>query len=174
MKDMNIAKFLKEEKSGAFHLGCTLPLGYVAGLPTVGVVAGKPYLKVPFLKYKVTGEVDKTLVFPVRYVLTYSLPDLKPIGFEDLAYHRAFRKVDFNKPIGLFRHEAVKNLSKDEYAKKRNELFAMYDSMINAMLHKTSYTGMGQFKQLFNMLIEPSVKPIYRALDKTFCDNFLA
>jgi len=174
MNDINIAKFIKAEKRGEFHLGCALPMGYIAGLPTIGVVAGKPYLKIPFLKYKITGEVDKTLVFPVKYVLTYSLPDLKPVSFEDLAYNRAFRKVDFAKPIGLFRHDAVKNLSKAEYTQKREELFSMYDNMIKAMLTKSQYADMGKFKKLFNMMIEPSVKPIYKAIDKIFYDNFLA
>ena len=174
MNDINIAKFIKKEKTSAFCLGCSLPIGYVADLPIIGVVSGKLCLKVPYLKYKITGEIDKTLVFPVKYVLTYSLPDLKPIGFEDLAFNPAFRKVDFNKPIGFFRHEAIKALSKAEYQKSRSELLSMYDNVIKAILTKTPYKGTSAFKKLLNTMLEPSVKPIYKALDKKFYDNFLA
>ncbi len=174
MKDINIAEFIKKEKTGDFYLGCSVPIGYVAGLPIVSIVAGKPCLKVPFLKYKITGEVDKTLVYPIKYVLTYALPSMKPAGFEDLEYNRAFKKIDFNKPIGFFRHEAIKSLSKKEYKEKKKELLSMYDGMINAILSKTPYTGVGEFKKLLNVMIEPSVKPIYKVLDERFYDNFLA
>ncbi len=174
MKDIKIAEFLKSEKQSAFCLGCAMPLGYVAGFPIIGAVAGKLYLKVPFLKYKVTGEADKNLVFPVKYVLTYSLPDMKPVGFEDLEYNRVFKKVEFNKPIGFFRHEAVKNFSKAEYLEKKDELLSMYDDVIKALTEKIPYPRTAEFKKLLNVMIEPSVKPIYKALDKTFFDNFLA
>ena len=174
MKEINIAELIKNEKKSAFYLGCALPLEYVTGLPIIGVKAGALCLKIPFLKYKVTGEVDKTLVFPVRYVLTYSLPDMKPIGFEDLAYNPVFKKVNFNKPIGFFRHEAIKSLSKEAYKEKKNELFAKYDEVIKAILNKTSYPHAKEFKDLLNMMIEPSVKPIYKAIDKKFYDSFLA
>lgn len=174
MNDINIAEFIKKEKTSEFLLGCSLPLGYVSSLPIVGVVAGKLCLKIPYLKYKVTGEIDKTLVFPVKYVLSYSLPDLKPIAFEDLSFNPAFRKVDFNKPIGFFRHEAIKSLSKAEYQKSRNELLSMYDNVIKAIITKTPYSGTSMFKKLLGTILEPSVKPIYKVLDKKFYDNFLS
>ena len=174
MKNMKLAAFLKSEKRSAFYEGCALPLGYVPGLPVIGAVAGKLCLKVPYLKYKITGEVDKTLVFPARYVLTYSLPDMRPVGFEDLAYNRAFRKVDFGKPVGFFRHDAIKSLTKKEYKEKRDALMSMYDEVIEAILAKKPYARGGEFKKLLGMMIEPSQKPIYKAIDKKFYDNFLA
>lgn len=174
MKDINVAEIIKKAKASEFCLGCSMPIGYVPGYPIVSIVAGKPCLKVPFLKYKITGEVDKTLVYPVKYVLTYALPSMKAVGFEDLEYNSVFKKVDFSKPIGFFRHDEIKSLSKKEYKEKKDELFAMYDDFANAILNKKAFTKAGEFKKLLGIMLEPSVKPIYKALDEKFYDNFLA
>lgn len=174
MRDIDICKFLRKSKAEDFYLGCNMYMGYVAGLPIISAVGNKLCLKVPYLKYKVTGEVDKTLVYPVKYVLTYSLPDLKPVGFEDLEYNKTFRKVEFNRPIGYFRHDAIKALSKKEYADKKAELFSMYNELAASLIENKPYSRINEFKKLLNIIIEPSVKPIYKALDNTFYKNYLS
>ncbi|MBE7011237.1 MAG: hypothetical protein E7415_01025 [Ruminococcaceae bacterium] len=174
MKEINIMEFLKEEKTGDFHLNCGLPIGYVAGFPIVAVKSGKACLKIPFLKYKITGQVDKTLVYPVKYVLTYSLPEMKPIGFEDLEYNIVFKHIDFNKPIGYFRHDAIKSLTKKAYAEKKNELLELYDDLAMTVVDKKPFSDGEEFKKVLNMMLEPSVKPIYKVLDRDFYDKYLA
>ena len=176
MKDINILNFLKVAKTSDFQLSCGMPLGYVSGLPIVSIQGGKVCLKVPFLKYKVTGEVDKTLVYPVKYVITYSIPSMLPVGFEDLSYNEAFRKVNFNEPIGFFRHDAIKTLDKMAYKKKKEELLSMYDKLASALVNNTAYSLEEEtaFKDLLGMMLEPSVKPIYQVIDKKFYDKFLA
>ena len=176
MTDININKFLKEAKTSDFQLNCGMPLGYVTGFPIISAVGKKLCLKVPFLKYKVTGEVDKTLVYPVKYVITYSLPDMKPVCFEDLSYNKAFSKIDFSQPIGFFRHDAIKNLNKAAYKEKKEELIGMYDKLASALINNTPYTreDEAEFRNLLSIMLEPSVKPIYKSLDGKFYDKFLA
>jgi hypothetical protein len=171
---INIIDFLKEEKTESFQIGCGMPIGYVAGLPIISKKGDKVLLKVPFLKYKVTGVVDKTLVFPVKYVLTYSLPDMKPVGFEDLEYNSAFRKLEFDKPIGYFRHEAIKSWSKKTYKAKKEELMGLYDKLATALVENGAFSEEESFKALLKTVIEPSVMPIYKALDGKFYDKYLA
>lgn len=173
MNKINISKFLKEAKTSTFQSGCRMPMGYTAGLPIISAKCGKVCLKVPFLRYKVTGVVDKTLVFPIKYVLSYSMPNMFPIGFADLDFNVIFRKVDFTKPIGYFRHDAIKTLSKSEYESKRKELMAMYDELANALINNEAFKKEAEFKALLNMLIEPSLKPIYKVLDKEFYNKYL-
>ena len=96
-----------------------IPMGYVPGIPMLAVKNEYLVAIVPFLKYKITGTVDHTLVFPVKYVMEFALPESTLTAFRDLAYEEQFAQVDFNKCIGFFRHEEIKNLSKEEYQNLR-------------------------------------------------------
>lgn len=173
---INIAETIKEIKTSGFLLNCKLPLGYISGLPMLQIKNDRLCLVIPYLRYKVTGEVDKTLVFPIKYTVTISLPDKSVIGFENLSFNPAFKEVDFTKPIGLFRHEAIRQYSKTEYKKKRAELFSMYDKLANAILYGEEYSDLefAGFRALLNIMIEPSLKPIYKALDTDFYNTYFA
>ena len=50
----------------------------------------------------------------------------------------------------------------------------MYDKMIGAILGEAEYTQDDEesFKELFNTLLEPSEKPIYKALDYDFYSKY--
>ena len=176
MKNIDVAQIVKKVKTGDFYKHCALPLGYVDGYPVLSIKNSKLCLVIPFLKYKVTGEVDKTLVYPIRYLITVSVEDEKVIGFENLEYAAPYRKIDFEKPIGFFRHEAVKKYNKNEFKEKRAELYDMYSKVAMAILYNAPYTENddAEFKELLNTLLEPSLRPIYAAIDKDFNDNYLA
>ena len=120
----SVEKILKELKTNPLFLNLELPLGYTAGLPLLQIRNEQLCLQIPYLKYRVTGVVDKTLVYPIRYVLTLVLPEKKLVDFQDLSFQPQFRKVDFNSPVGLFRHEAVQHMTKTEYWNTRSELLA--------------------------------------------------
>ena len=100
----------------------------------------------------------------------------QPAGYEDLSVNAVFSKIDFEKPIGYFRHESIKNFTKQEYKAKKEELYAMYDKIINALLNNARYTEADNdaFKTLLNIMIEPSLKPMYTALDEEFYKKYLA
>ncbi len=175
MKNFDTNQFMKEFTTSDFYLNCGIPMGYSAGIPMLVQKNSTLCLQIPFLKYKVTGEVDKTLVFPIRYIITVSLPDKKCIGFEDLKYNSAFRKVDFNAPIGFFRHDAIKTYSRSEYKAKKAELFSMYDKRISSILSDSEYTKEDArvFSDLLNIMLEPSLKPIYKLLANSFYTKHL-
>ncbi len=172
---INTAEIIKEVKTSEFLLNCRLPLGYVSGYPILQIKNDRLCMLIPYLKYRTTGEVDKTLVYPIKYTLTVSLPDKKFIGFEDLAFNPVFGKVDFNKPIGLFRHDSIKDLNKTEYRTKKSELYSMYDLAANAVLGTADYSDEDaeEFSQLLSALLEPSLKPIYKVLDADFYASYI-
>lgn len=174
-KTINTASIIKEVKTSQFLLNCKMPLGYINDYPVLQIRNDRLCMIIPYLKYKTTGEVDKTLVYPIRYAVTISLPDIKFIGFEDLAFNPAFREVDFNKAIGLFRHESVKQYSKAEYAEKRAELLSMYDKAAGAILYGEEYgdEDYENFRKLLSIMLEPSLKPIYKALDSDFYNSYI-
>ena len=152
-----------------------MPIEYRAGLPILKIVNSKLCLVIPFLKYKITGEKDKTQVFPTKYVVTVSLPDAKPIGFEDLRYNPEFCDINFEEPVGLFRHESVKQFTKQEYSQKRDELFDMYEKIIASLLYGENYTQKddAEFSALFNVMLEPSLKPFYKVINSDFYNKYI-
>ncbi len=176
MKELfSIKKCVKDIKNSDFVRQSSIPLEYVAGTPLFRICNSQLYLVVPFLRYKVTGKEDKTYVYPIKYTVTLSIPDKKIVSFEDLSSNRIFRKVDFNKPIGLFRHESIKRYTQKQFIKEKDKLFAAYDRIIAELIENKRYLKADgeEFKTLLNILLEPSLKPIYKALDKDFAEKFL-
>lgn len=187
----DILRFLKKIKTIDIVTN-TVPLGYTPGFPIVRAENDNIFLVIPFLKYKITGVVDKTEVYPIRYVLTYKLNNLptdklpekmlnqtlyegKLIKYEDLYYNEEFSDLQFDKPIGLFRHEAIQNLDKKEYAEKRNELYDLYNLMINAKLSDEEFSigKHSDYRKMLRLLLEPSLKYIYKVIDESFYDKYL-
>ena len=165
---------IKKLKTNAFVLNSSMPMGYVPGLPVLCILNGNLCMKVPFLKYKVTGEVDKTLIYPIRYVATVLIPEEQIVSFEDLALHEAFAKVNFSDPIGTFRHEAIKNLDQIAYKNLRSTLYGEYDKIVNLLAYRKPYSKNDEmvFKNLFNRLLEPSLRPFYKAIDSNFANKY--
>ena len=176
MKNISVENIIKQLKTSEFTLNCRMPMGYSSGLPILQIKNDSLCLTIPYLKYKVTGVVDKTLVYPIRYTISVELPENHVVGFSDLSFNKAFEKVDFNKPIGFFRHDSIKNLDKNEYKAKRAELMALYSKLADSLIYGTEFTKEddNNMKTLLRLLVEPSQYPIYKSLDKDFYNRFLA
>lgn len=174
-KKISVKRLVREIKTSPFLLYCELPMGYVEGLPILQIRNGQLCLTIPFLKYQVTGKVDQTLVYPIRYAVTVLLPEGKVLSFQDLSVMPQFAKVDFNKPVGLFRHEAIKQWGKKEYTAKREELLGMYDKVANALLYGDAYTEEDEqaMRAALQTMVEPSQLPIYKVLDGDFYEKYL-
>lgn len=175
MKNIDISQIIKDVKTSDFTRNCGMPLGYVAGYPLIKIKNSKPCLVIPFLRYKSTGIVDKTLIYPIRFAITVSLTTGKIVGFEDFGYRSAFRNIDFSKPIGFFRHDAIKDLNKQQYKEKKSELFALFSEIATAIVEnkETDATTEQNFSALFSTLLEPSLHSTYKWLDDSFCKRFL-
>lgn len=174
-KKICVKDILRKLKNDDFLLSSEMPMGYSYGLPILQIVNDRLCMAVPYLKYKATGVPDKNYVFPIRYVVTLVLPEVKPVEFIDLKFDELFVKVDFDAPIGLFRHEAVKHLSKKEYKAKRDELFVCYDKVIEALLNEEEYSEEDEshMRELIQMLVEPCLLPIYKVLDEDFYNKYM-
>lgn len=173
---ISVQDIIKKFKTSEFMLGCQLPMGYVAGYPVLQIKNGSLCMLIPFLKYKSTGKVDKTLVYPIRYTVCIELPEVRVVGFSDLAYAKCFERVDFSRPIGLFRHESIKNLNRVQYKEKRKELYEMYDKLVASLLYGEEYTAEddAKFRELIRIMIEPCEYQLYRVLDAEFYNKYLA
>ncbi|MBE6783022.1 MAG: hypothetical protein E7536_03325 [Ruminococcaceae bacterium] len=168
-------KMLKSLKRNEAVLGAKIPMGYSYGLPILQVCNDVPCLVVPFVKYKMTGRPDKTLIYPIICTFTIDAVNDKVVGFEDLRYNKKFRKVNFNDPIGYFRPEKLKNVNKAQYNEMRDELFYLYDKMIDALADGAEYNEADEARmgELLSTLVEPCLYPIYKALDAGFYATYL-
>lgn len=176
-RKIDIKKLLKSLRTDEFVRGCKMPMGYSYGLPIVKIANGKPCVVVPFLKYKMTGVIDKTLIYPIRNTVTISLPDENFVSFEDLRFNESFCKVDFDKPIGYFRPDNLKQFNKNEYNQLKDELYELYNKFIYSLLYddgEFSGNDNARMKELISLLVEPCLCPIYKALDREFYDKYLA
>lgn len=176
MMNIDIRQTVREASQlGVFKNG-GIPLGYVSNIPVLKEVNGKFCLIIPYLRYKPTGNIDKTLVFPAKYTLTISLPHGKIVGLNDFSYDSRFKRVDFTKPIGLFRHDAVKQFSKNEFNEKRDELYKAYGEIVSAKLEGAPVPEGAEktFSELIRIILEPSLYPIYKAIDEEFYNKYLA
>lgn len=175
-KKINTKKLLKSLKTNEFVLNCRMPMGYATGIPVLKICNGCLCMVVPYLKYHVTGELDKTLIYPIRNLITISLPDEKIVGFEDLRFNPKYEKVNFSMPIGLFRPDKLKEVNKKEYEALKTELFALYDKLIDALVNGTAFDGADDARigELLDLLVEPCHYPAYRAIDIDFYSKYLA
>jgi len=163
-------------KTNNFLLYCKIPLGYSHGFPVLQIKNDCLCVTFPYLKYQTTGEVDKTLVFPIRYAVTLELPTEKIVCFEDYEYKEVFKNINFDKPVGFFRHDAIKKYDKKQYHDLRKELMEQYDKAIHSIFGNIEYTFTDEkrMRELLQLLVEPSLLPMYKAIDAGFYSKYLA
>lgn len=149
-------------------------LGYTPGIPMLSVKQDNLCLIVPFLRYKITGEKDKTLVFPIRFVAEYLIPEGDMIKFEDLAYTPLAEKVDFNKACGLFRHKAIENMSRQEYDALRKNTLESLDKIADVLLEGTLYSKADHelLCSQLQTIVEPSLRNFYKLLSPEFYNKY--
>lgn len=176
VNDISVKKLIRLVRDSQFLVDCEMPMGYAEGFPILRQRNGELLLMIPFLRFQVTGKVDRTLVYPIRFVITVRARDGKIVGYQDLTADGRFGKVDFDQPIGLFRHEAIRSWDKQTYRDNKQLLYRLYDRVCTAMAQGRPVTREEQepLRSLLRQMVEPCQLPIYRALDGTFYDTYLA
>lgn len=174
-KKISITRIKKNLRASDFFLQCGLPMGYKAGFPILQIRNDSLCLLIPFLRYQTTGEVDKTRVYPIRYTITLELPTEKVVGFANLEYDPVFGSIDFDKPVGYFRHESIRQYDKAQYEALYEELMQEYEKVAEALLFGGAYgpEDEARMRELLQLLAEPSLLPVYRALDMDFYNKYL-
>ena len=175
MEVMKTEEIIRSLKTNTFLLNSNIPMGYTPGIPMLSLRKGEPCLVVPYLRYQMTGEVDKTRVFAPRFVVTVTVKNKIVVKYEDLMYDSRFEEVNFSKPVGLFRHAAIRHLKKDEYRKMRSQLYGLLDRLGSSMTGELEFDEMDSLAltRLIGTLLEPSVKPFYHAIDKSFFETYI-
>ena len=163
----SIAEIFSLLKKNKFLLNVDMALGYAPGLPMLKTINGKTCIQLLFWKCVVTGEKNKNYVYPVRYVATFTYPELMPIEFVDLKYAEKCLSIEFNKPVGLFPHKALLGINKKTYTDLKNNFYLALDKVL-ANEQKDS----NELAEYFTKLLEPSLKPIYQLVNPDFIKKY--
>ncbi len=153
-----------------------IPMGYIPGMPILTIKNDQLVAAFPFLRYKITGEVDRTLVFPIKYVIEYLIPENQVVGFHDLSTDTDFADIKFNEFIGFFRHNAIKDLDKNAYSALKEETLNLYDKLVSFLLGESDDFSQNEENKLRNNLlkiIEPFIFNVYERLDKDFYNKYI-
>lgn len=149
-----------------------IPMEFVSGLPALGIRRGQICITIPYYRAKVQPE-DKTLIYPLAYSITALWSNGMIVEYKNFNFVPEMKKLDFSKPIGIFRHEAVKNLNKQQYMELKNELFDCYDEYLKCIAEKRGFERAKRMKELFNIIMEPCQKPMYLIIGRKFFQDFL-
>lgn len=157
------------------EIRATVPMGYTPGIPVLSVRQDNLCVEVPFLRYKVTGEKDRTLVFPIRYVATYLVPEMQLIAFVDFAYTHIADTTDFDRPVGLFRHKAIADLNREQYNRLRDDTLAHLDILALSMLGECHEDpdNESKLREEMGRIIEPSLYSCYRIMSQSFFKKYI-
>lgn len=194
MKKFELKAFVKDLNNNTFVRQCEIPLGYKACFPIIKTKGDKVLLDIPYNRIQRTATPGVSAVFPIAYTVTFelfavkSVPEgikgiskepgycnAKPVGFETLAYSKAFEKVPFGKAIEVFPHEELKKAGREKYEKKVERLYENYDAIINCLLgiEKAAETDTLELNRNLGLLVGPVTKQLYRLIDKDFYEKYL-
>ncbi len=153
-----------------------IPMGYVPSMPIITIKNEQLVAVIPFLRYKVTGKIDRTLVYPIKYVIEYLIPEAQLVSFRDLSIEEHYANRNFDKVLGFFRHESIKDLNKHEFAFFKKKILLQYDKLVNFLLGESDLFTKDdefEFKSNLQTIIEPFISNLYTELDTDFYNKYL-
>lgn len=151
-----------------------IPMGLGMGFPMLNIVGDNLLVSVFYYRSILRPE-DQTLLMPPEYQISVDYPSGKLVSFRNLRLDSGYRNLNFDKPAGTFRHEAIKGLDRAEYKQKKQELFSLMDKLV-AFLGEEGEFGSEEeieLSQLFSMLAEPPLYSFYQAMAPQFYQRFI-
>lgn len=151
-----------------------IPMEMGMGWPILSIRNKKLCVTVPFYQAVVHSD-DQTLLFPIAYTMAVLWPNGVIVEYKNLRFDSKYQDIDFSKPVGTFRHDTIKHLNKSQYIEKRNELYKLYDELITCLFshEPLAEDSEKKFKETLGLLMEPSLKPFYQAIDIQFYNRLI-
>lgn len=150
----------------------SIPMGLVSGWPCIRQVGKMLAITIPYFS-RTPGE-DKIAIYPLYCSVTVSLKNIdRVLDFTIYPYQAEWRNIDYTKPTGYFKHEALKEVkTKEEYQALCQQLYGYYDQMVEAITNKKPFVQEGEMTRLFSILMEPGHYPQYLKINKKFYSYF--
>lgn len=171
MKDKTIKSFMEMIRKGDVARSL-IPMEFISGLPIISLRRGEVCITIPYYRAKLQPE-DKTLIYPLACSITALWPSGMIVDYKNFNFLPSMKKLDFSKPTGTFRHEAVKHLNKQQYMELKDKLFDCYDEYLECIVGKKPFDNSLIMKELLSTIMEPCQKPMYMILGRKFFEEFL-
>ena len=170
---LSIQEFLKKINTGS-AVRENIPMGLGMGFPVLNITGDRLLVSV-FYYRSVLRPNDQTLLMPPEYKLTLDYPSGKLTSFENLRLDPRYAKVNFDKPLGTFRHAAIKHLDRDGYMKAKEDLYNTLNLLIAYLGDEGEFTQQDEEKlaRLYGMMAEPSLYPFYKAISPQFFTRYI-
>lgn len=151
-----------------------IPMGLGMGFPVLSIKDDRLLVTVFYYRSVLRPE-DQTLLMPPEYLLTFDYPSGKLTSFENLRLDTRYSKTDFDKPLGTFRHEAVKHLDRSEYKQAKEELYDTLNKLIAFLGDEGKFTQKDESSliKLYSMMAEPPLYPFYKAASPKFFERYI-
>jgi hypothetical protein len=150
---------------------CSIPMELSSGWPFVSIKKNTICVTIPYFATQRTKEKDY-LLFPLSYLMTVTWSNGKIVELLSLKYNKEYKAIDFSKPVGVFKHEAVKDMNAEEYNAKKVDLYACYDKLIECITEKKSFDDEEKMRTLFKVLMEPGLYPMYKFISPKFYETY--
>jgi len=103
--------------------------------------------------------------------LTVTLPPLRIVEFVDRSWQNPFPGLPETGLLDGLRHPALQALAPMELIARRNEFFAAYDAILPlfpAPVAAAQKAALAHFRQLFELMLQPALRPYYEHLSPEF------
>jgi hypothetical protein len=143
------------------------------GWPLPSRKAGRLYLTLPFFGMPPTGTKGETPLYPPFATMTLDWHTAKPVAYSDLHATRPWPPIAVR--VGTFPHAEVRRLKRAEYLRLREELLRLCDEVFASLAggSRLRRESVSRYRELWRLLMEPSLEPYYRHLAPGFTERFL-
>ena len=171
MNDISVFELVTRLNRSEFRK-TSIPMGLVSGWPCISQMGKALAITVPyFLRTQGQG---KTALYPIYCSVTVPIKNENRIlDFTIYPYQPQWRDIDYSKPAGYFKHEALAGVkTKQEYQELCRRPYDYYDKMVEAILNKKPFKEEKEMARLFSKLMEPGHLPQYLKINKKFYGYF--
>lgn len=166
----NMDALLSKVNHGSFRRAL-IPMELAAGWPSIRNMGGELGVTIPYFQRRIAGETIE--LYPLCCALTVLLDHPNQIcDYTVFHYQPDWDEIDFEKPCGYFKHEALKGVDRQTYQKMCMQLYACYDDMAWSLQQGVRFEKAEEMKKLFSLLMEPGLYPYYRKLNEKFYGTF--
>lgn len=146
-----------------------VPMEAAAGWPIPMLKGGEAYVILPFYGVFVGGK-GKTFIYPPLCTITVKWSNRTIVEYVNLRYKNSLPDSKWNEIAGTFPHEAVSKMTVREYKSVKKELMELYDIMLENLNKEEIFSVQKEtrFKELLKILMEPSLLPFYKSLNRDF------
>ena len=162
-------------QTGLFHDLVPMEAGIGWPIPSRSRSSGRAILTLPFFGMSPTVDRGVTALFAPFSGITLDWLNGRPVQYVDYRFRSAWANIDFSRPVGVFPHDAVRNLTRKEYLEKRAELLLRYDALMDTLAAGGELPPfwIKEFAEALKLLIEPGLLRFYAKLGPTFYEKFL-